>query len=112
MTQEIQGRVPEDKKMFLQEYYHAADLFQRALRECPMTDNKYQQEEFHEVMENAMQVLKGTVNQLKDSALKEQNEQISKDYNAYQKDPSDALQDKLSRDLEAAKEMAKKESSP
>ncbi len=102
---EVSGPLgPREKKMYEQEYKHGADLFKRALDQYTKSDNSYQQAEFKDVMDKAMQVLSETANQLMRSELQKQNEQIAKDYATFQKYPGDEdTIDKLNRDLDKAK---------
>lgn len=95
---------PKDKKMYEQEYKHGADLFQRALEQYKKSDNSFQQEEFKDVMDEAMNVLNETAQALMRQELLKQNEKISKDYATFQKFPADPdTQEKLSNDLDKAK---------
>lgn len=94
---------PDDKKIYKQEYKHAADLFQRALQEYNQTDDIYKREEFKEVMDQAMQVLNETARELKSGKLDEQNNQIEKDYARFQDQGSKETQQKLNEDLNQAK---------
>ncbi len=95
---------PSEKKMYEQEYKHGADLFKRALDQYAKSDNPYQQAEFKNVMDKAMNVLNETASGLMRKELKAQNEAIAKDYDAFQKHPDDqdALA-KLNKDLDKAK---------
>src|SRR6185503_4704072 len=81
---------PREQKMYEQEYKHGADLFQRALEEHAKSTNIYQQKEFKEVMDKALNVLNETAKELKQKQLENQNQQIVKDYDAYQTDHSEA----------------------
>ncbi|MES2272803.1 MAG: hypothetical protein V4487_01245 [Chlamydiota bacterium] len=107
MDKDIQGPAPlgpSEKKMYEQEYKHGADLFKRALDEYKKSDNIYQQKEFKDVMDKAMQVMNETARELMRQELLKQNQQISKDYTAFQDKPTDqTLQNKLGQDLEKAK---------
>jgi hypothetical protein len=95
---------PQDKKMYEQEYKHSADLFKRALDQYSKSDNPYQQAEFKEVMDRAMQILNETASGLMRKELEKQNNQISQDYANFQKFPEDKDSvDKLSKDLDKAK---------
>lgn len=95
---------PHDKKMYEQEYKQSADLFQRALNEYTKSDNPYQQAEFKDVMDKAMQVLNDTAHELMRKELQRQNEQIAKDYATFQKSPGDEdTIEKLNQDLNKAK---------
>ena len=93
----------ESKKMYETEYKHAADLFQRALDEDMKSNNKYQKEEFHQVMNKANLVLNETAKELKRSDLLKQNQQIEQDYKNYMSHPDAAAKQKLQEDLERAK---------
>ena len=64
---------PRETKMYEQEYKHGAQLFQKALQQYVKSDNPYQQEEFHQVMDKAMRVLNETAGELNRKALLEQN---------------------------------------
>jgi uncharacterized protein with ATP-grasp and redox domains len=94
---------PRDKKMYEQEFKHAADLFQRSLSEYSKSDNPYQKEEFKEVMDKAMRVLNETAQELTRKELLKQNQKIEQDWAAYQQDGSVSSQEKLNSDLEKAK---------
>lgn len=95
---------PHEKKMYEQEYKHSADLFQRALNQYSKSDNMYQQSEFKDVMDKAMQVLNETASELMRKELQKQNAQIAKDYATFQQFPKDPdTQEKLNSDLEKAK---------
>ncbi len=95
---------PRKKKMYEQEYKHGAQLFQKALQQYVKSDNPYQQEEFHQVMNKAMRVLNETASELSRKALLEQNSKIQQDYAAFNQKPEDATAfNKLNHDLEQAK---------
>jgi len=95
---------PNDKKMYEQEYKHSADLFQRALDQYKKSDDPYQQAEFKDVMDRAMQVLNETAQELMRKELQKQNAQIAKDYATFQKYPGDEdTLEKLNQDLDQAK---------
>ena len=95
---------PHDRKMYEQEYAHSADLFKRALDQYTKSDNPYQQAEFKDVMDKAMQILKETASELMRGELKKQNSQIEQDYANFQKLPEDPeVISKLSQDLDSAK---------
>lgn len=94
---------PQEKREYELEYKHGADLFKRALTDYSKSDNMFQKAEFKDVMEQAMQVLNDTAAELKRQELLNQNEQIEKDFAAFQdKDDSSSLE-KLSKDLDKAK---------
>ena len=95
---------PREKKMYEQEYKHSADLFKRALDQYSKADNPYQQAEFKDVMDKAMQVLNETAQELMRQELQKQNDQIAKDYATFQNFPTDPdTKEKLTRDLDKAK---------
>lgn len=110
---EIQGGgpiSPRERKLYEQEYKHGADLFQRALVQYEKSDNPYQKEQFGEVMDKAMRVLNETARQLKRKDLLRQNDEISKEYEDYKKNPSDLLASKLADDIAQAKQSIEKSS--
>ena len=95
---------PREKKMYEQEYKHGAQLFQKALQQYIKSDNPYQQEEFHQVMDKAMRVLNETAGELNRKALLDQNARIEKDYAAFNDKPKDeGAFNKLNHDLDQAK---------
>ncbi len=94
---------PRDKKMYEQEFKHAATLFQQALDSYAKSDNPYQKQEFKEVMDKAMRVLNETAQELTRKELLNQNVKIANDYATYQQDSSTSAQAKLQSDLEKAK---------
>lgn len=95
---------PRERKMYEQEYKHSADLFKRALEQYNKAENPYQQNEFKDVMDKAMQVLNETARELMRQELQKQNDQIAKDYANFQKFPEDQDSvNKLNRDLDKAK---------
>lgn len=95
---------PHDRKMYEQEYKQSADLFKRALDQYTKSDNPFQQAQFKDVMDKAMQVMQETANELLRKELVKQNEQISKDYDNFQQYPGDEdTIEKLQRDLDKAK---------
>ena len=95
---------PREQKMYEQEYKHGAQLFQKALEQYHKSDNPYQQEEFHGVMDKAMNVLNETAKALSRQHLLDQNTKIKQDYVAFDKAPGDAqVFDALKHDLEQAK---------
>lgn len=109
MTDEVSSSgnapiTPRERKMYEQEYKHGAQLFQKALQQYVESDNPYQQEEFHQVMDKAMRVLNETAGELNRKSLLEQNQKIEKDYAAFNDKPTDpsAFQ-KLNHDLDQAK---------
>jgi hypothetical protein len=93
---------PQDKKLYMQEYKHAADLFERALKEAQKSDNPYQKEAFKQVMDKAMHVLEETAGELAKGKLLDHNKKIAEDFAAYRNDPEKSF-DQLVRDLEKAK---------
>lgn len=95
---------PREKKMYEQEYKHGAELFQKALQQYVKSDNPFQQEEFHQVMDKALRVLNETAVELNRKALLDQNAKIQKDYAAFNERPEDsAMFSKLNHDLDQAK---------
>jgi len=94
---------PADRKMYKNEYKHAADLFERTLNEDVKSNNMYQQDEFRKVMEQSVQVLKETATALHQDKLMDQANKIEEDLAAYQKDRSPASIFELHKDLEKAK---------
>jgi len=95
---------PREKKMYEQEYKHGAQLFQKALQQYVKSDNPYQQEEFHQVMDKAMRVLNETAGELNRKALLEHNQKIEQDYAAFNEKPTDpSTFNKLNHDLDQAK---------
>lgn len=108
MTDSIGPLGPREKKMYEQEYKHGADLFKRAMDQYTQSSNMYQQSEFKEVMDQALNVLNESAQGLMRKELLKQNEQIAKDYETFQKFPKDPdTQEKLSNDLETAKNLIK-----
>ena len=108
---EIHGKgegsiTPREKKLYEQEYVHGAKLFQKALEQHAQSDNMFQQGEFRNVMDKAMNVLNETARELKNKSLAEQNDKISKDYEAFIKQPAnEKAWDILHEDLEKAKKL-------
>lgn len=95
---------PHDRKWFEQEYREGAQLFQNAVDHYAKSDNPYQKREFHEVMEKALNILNETAHELNKKSLLEQNAQIAKDYDSFNKAPDDEKTiNKLNADLEKAK---------
>lgn len=95
---------PGEHKMYEQEYKHGAKLFQKALQQYVKSDNPYQQHEFEEVMEKALQVLNETASALNQGALLKQNMKIEQDYNKFTAKPEDPeTYNQLNRDLDKAK---------
>ena len=97
---EIGASQPEDRKLYEKDYKQSATLFQHALDAHAKTTNPYKQHEFKAVMDQAMHVMNQAARSLKDKGLQAQNEQIQKDYSAYQKGAKPTA---LNRDLEQAK---------
>jgi hypothetical protein len=93
----------QERKMYESEYKQAADLFQRTLTEYAKSDNKYQKAEFKKVMEESLQVLNDAATELKRKDLLSQNNQIEKDYGAFQSD--DTKDSTLKKDLDKAKRL-------
>lgn len=99
---------PREIKRYEQEYKHGADLFERSACEYAKSNNPFQQAEFKDVMDKAMEVLNETARGLKREELMKQNQQIEKDYERFQKDPTDELaRQQLVRDLEKAKKSVR-----
>ena len=67
---------------------YALPRFQKALEQHAQSDNMFQQGEFRNVMDKAMNVLNETARELKNKSLAEQNDKISKDYEAFIKQPA------------------------
>ncbi len=101
---DIQPIGPREKKMYEQEYKHGAELFKQAAQQYSKSDNSFQQAEFKDVMDKAMQVMNETARELMRQELLKQNDQIAKDYEEFQKMPADdRIQKQLSNDLDKAK---------
>ncbi len=96
----------QDKKMYEQEYKHAADLFSRALDADTKSDNMYQKDEYRKVMEQSVQVLKETASALKQDRLLDQANKIEEDLATYQQDHSKTSIFQLHQDLEKAKKSS------
>lgn len=95
---------PDEKKMYEQEYRHSAGLFQKALTQYRKAENPYQQAQFKDVMDRAIEILNEAARGLMRQELQRQNEAISKDYATFQKHPTDPdTVNKLNHDLEMAK---------
>ena len=95
---------PHDRKWFEQEYREGAQLFQNAVNHYSKSDNPYQKREFHEVMDKALNILNETAHELNKKSLLDQNAQIEKDYDSFNKAPDDAKTlAQLNADLEKAK---------
>jgi hypothetical protein len=95
---------PRETKMYEQEYKHGVQLFQKALGSYVNSENPSQREEFHQVMDKAMQVLNETAKGLNRKHLLDQNAHIASDYAAFNQKPEDhSTFDKLKRDLDQAK---------
>lgn len=92
----------QDKKMYLQEYRHAADLFERAVDAYGKSDNPYQKKAFEKVMSQALQILNETAQGMSSPELMKQNEMIQKDYNAFSAGNPEAFKQLISH-LEEAK---------
>ncbi|MBM3184607.1 MAG: hypothetical protein FJZ64_04815 [Chlamydiae bacterium] len=109
MTNEISSGspaplTPREKKMYEQEYKHGAELFQQALSSYTKSDNPYQQKEFQDVMDKALDVLNKTARELNRKALLEQNNKIQKDYATFNQKPEDQrVVESLNRDLDTAR---------
>ena len=105
MTDKIEGDGGKiswsDKKMYEQEYKHAADLFQRSLDQYSKSDNIFQKDAFKKVMDEALTVMNQTAGELKRNELLKQNSEIEQDYNTFQQDDSETK--KLQSDLAKAK---------
>lgn len=98
---------PHEQKMYEQEYKHGARLFQKALHQYTQSDNPFQQDEFHQVMDKAMKVLNQTAAELHRKALLEQNAKIEQDYAAFNDKPEDSSAlEKLKQDLEQARRLS------
>jgi hypothetical protein len=93
---------PEDKALYLQEYHHGADLFQRALEGYATSGDSHQKEAFKNVMNQALHVMNQAAGQLGDKEMKSQTEQISQDFAQYQDTGSQTAYQKLNRDLSDA----------
>jgi len=94
-----------EKKMYKSEFKHAADLFERTLDADTKSDNMYQKDEYRQVMEKSVQVLKETAAALNQDNLLKQADQIEKDLNAYQQSATPASIFQLHQDLEKAKKI-------
>jgi hypothetical protein len=100
---------PSNDRVHLQEEYrHGADLFQRALDEHAESQDPKQKKAFQEVMDQALSILNGAAKSLKAQKLLQQNQTISQDYTAYQKNPTEETKSKLSFDLDQAKNLYQK----
>ena len=92
----------QDKKMYLQEYHHAADLFERAVDAYGKSDNPYQKKAYEKVMNQALQILNETAQGMSSPELLKQNEIIQKDFEAFNAGTQDASKQLISH-LEEAK---------
>ena len=95
---------PRETKMYEQEYKHSAELFQQALQSYTTSDNPYQQKEFQNVMDKAMDVINNTARELNQKPLLAQSSKIQKDYDAFTDKPEDkATVNQLNQDLDQAR---------
>lgn len=102
--QEISGSGeihPRAQKLYIQEYRHGATLFEKALLQSNKSST--QRKEFDAVMNIALEVLNQSASALKREDLLKQNQKISNDFQAYQKDPSKQNLSILKTDLDQAK---------
>jgi hypothetical protein len=95
---------PSDRKLCEREYVRGADLFKKALNQYSTSENDYQKKEFQSVMDKAMDVLNHSASDLKRQELIKQNQLIAKDYKEYKQNPDAYMKEKLTQDLETAKE--------
>jgi len=92
-----------DKKAYEEEYKEGIDLFEKALTQCASAPSMHQQEAFKDVMARALQVLNDAAAGLRRGDLKQHNEQISQDFQAYGNRKDSLAQRVLMEDLEKAK---------
>ena len=94
---------PRAQKLYEKEYQHGAALFEKALVQANKSTYAPQKEQFAGVMNIAMEVLNQSAGALKRQDLIAQNGKISKDYQAYQSNPSKEHLEALKSDLDQAK---------
>lgn len=98
------AHTPREIHMYEQEYKSSAQLFQNAVEHFAKSDNPYQKKEFQEVMDKALAILNETARELNRQSLFDQNAKIEKDYESFNKTPSDEKTvAQLNKDLEDAK---------
>jgi hypothetical protein len=98
------AHTPREIRMYEQEYKQSAQLFQDAVEHYAKSDNPYQKKEFQEVMDKTLAILNETARELNRQKLFDQNEQIGKDYDSFNKTPDDEKTiAQLNKDLEQAK---------
>lgn len=94
---------PDNIRAYREEYFKGAELFQKSLIQAAESKYAPQREQFHEVMKESMEILNQTARQLRDQDLLHHNEQIAKDFEQYQKEPTKEHEQSLQKDLENAK---------
>jgi hypothetical protein len=93
---------PREIEMYKKEYQHGAELFQKAVQQHAKSSDLFQKEEFQDVMQNMMEVLRESARALKKEHLEAQNKKISDDLAAYQDSPSVTNREQLLSDLKHA----------
>ena len=96
---------PREKIMYEKEYQQGAALFEKALQHANKSTYTPQKEKFDDVMKKAMVVLNQAASQLKRQELLDQNAKIAKDFQAYQKAPTEEHLAALKSDLTQAKKF-------
>jgi hypothetical protein len=95
-----------DQHLLRQEFKTGAELFQKALHEHAKSTNPFQQQEFREVMDKALDVIRRSAAELHNKTLIDESEKITEDYSDFQGSPtSQAAIKQLDHELDRAKNL-------
>ncbi len=94
---------PQMRQQYKQECVQGVDLFQRSLQEYQKSQIPAQKEEYKDVMDKALQVIRETVPQCLSKAMQQEELELEKDYQTYIDNPSPANLKKLTSDLQQFK---------
>ena len=100
---DIQGNQPinpQMKELYKQECTRGVELFQRSLQEYQKSQIPAQKEEFRDVMDKALQIIKETASQCLGKEMQKESITLQKDYNQFIANPSDTNLNRLNNDLE------------
>jgi hypothetical protein len=94
---------PHDKSLYKQDFSKAVDLFQQSLQAYEQSKIPAQKEEYKDVMDKCLQVIKETAREAIRQEAQKQVNQMNKDYQNFISNDTPATYKQLNNDLNALK---------
>ncbi|HNA62353.1 MAG TPA: hypothetical protein PKW79_04690 [Rhabdochlamydiaceae bacterium] len=91
---------PQMKEIYKQECTRGVELFQRSLKEYQKSQIPAQKDEYRDVMDKALQIIKETASQCLGKEMQKEGSNLQKDYDTFIANPSDNNLNRLNNDLE------------